>query len=190
METKKEHYSGQRGNVLVYVLIAIVLFAALSFTLSRQTDTGEAGILSEEQAEIYANQIISYSAQAKSAIDQMLFSGMDVDELDFTDPSAAGFNTGTQSDRIKRVFHPEGGGLNKGRLSDDMTTSAISDPNPGWDSIKETMIDDTLYTGSNVDLPTDPSGSPICANCHEMAMLCVRNQDQDAYAFYAVIADQ
>ena len=52
------------------------------------------------------------------------------------------------------------------------------------------MIDDTLYTGSNVDLTTDPSGSPICANCHEMAMLCVRNQDQDAYAFYAVIADQ
>jgi len=241
METKKEHYDGKRhgesGNVLVYVLIAIVLFAALNFTLTRQTDTGEAGFLSDDEATLYANQIISYSAQAKSAIDQMIFTGISVDELDFTDPSDAAFSTGTQSDRIKRVFHPEGGGLTIGRLSDDMVTSAISDPVSGWylgrfnnvewttssdhdvilvayqikeeictkineritgattvpimgDSIKEVMIDDSLYTGTNVELTTDPSGSPICANCHEMASLCVRNQDQDAYAFYTVIADQ
>ncbi len=237
METKKEHSSTESGNALIYVLIAIVLFAALNFTLTRQTDTGETGVLSEDKAELYATQLISYSAQTKSAVDQMLFTGIDIDDLDFTDPSAAGFSTGTQSDRIKRIFHPEGGGLTKGRLDDAVTTSAISDPVSGWyigrfnnvewtsssaddvilvayqikeevcalinekitgsstiptmgDSIKETMIDDSLYTGTNVDFTTDTGGSPICGDCDEMASLCVENQAQDAYAFYTVIADQ
>ncbi|MGB0719383.1 MAG: hypothetical protein ACPGRX_02860 [Bdellovibrionales bacterium] len=237
METNKEHFYAQSGNALIYVLIAIVLFAALSFTLARQTDTNEAGYLSDEKAELYATQIISYAAQAKSAIDQMLFTGTDIDDLDFTDPSDAGFNSGTQLDRTYRVFHPEGGGLTKGRLPSEAVTNAITDPPAGWyvgrfntvewtestaqdvilvayqikqavcekinekitgstaiplmtDSIKETMIDDSFYTGTNIDLTTDPSGSPICSPCHEVASLCVHNQAQNAYAFYTILADQ
>ena len=37
----KKHRKAEQGNALIYVLIAIVLFAALSFTLSNQTDTSE-----------------------------------------------------------------------------------------------------------------------------------------------------
>ena len=239
METKTEHtnYHGEAGNALIYVLIAIVLFAALSMTLTRQTDTNEAGTLSDDRAELYATQLISYSAQAKSAVDQMLFMGAAIDDLDFMDPSDEDFSEGTQADIIKRVFHPEGGGLIKGRIPAEAVNQSTSDPEPGWyigqfnnvewtasedddvilvayqikqevcakinekitgtttiptlgDSIKETMIDDTLYTGSNVDLTTDPSGSPICGDCDEMGSLCVENQAQDAYGFYTVIADQ
>ena len=83
MKTNKEQES---GNALIYVLIAIALFAALSFTLARQSDTGEAGTLSDERAELYATQIISYAAQTKSALDQMLFIGTDIDDLDFIAP--------------------------------------------------------------------------------------------------------
>lgn len=237
METNKEHSSQESGNALIYVLIAIVLFAALSFTLSRQTDTSEAGALSDERAELYATQIISYAAQAKSAIDQMTFSGARIPDLDFIDPSDAAFNSGTVKDRTNRVFHPEGGGLIKGRLPVDAIDQNITDPVAGWylgrfnnvewtkgagddviliayqisrpvcekinykingsiaipimaDSIKETMIDDSFYTGTNLDLTTDPSGTPICADCHEMSSLCVQNQSQNAYGYYTIIADQ
>ncbi len=236
-EQKDEQRAGERGNALIYVLIAIALFAALSFTLARQSDTNEAGTLSDERAELYATQLISYAAQAKSTIDQMLFSGSDIDDLDFMDPSSGTFNDGTQLDRANRVYHPEGGGLIKGRIPDEAISQSTSDPTPGWymgrfnnvewttstnedvilvayqisqqvcekinekvngtttiptmgDSIKETMIDDALYTGTNVDLTTDPTGSPICAACHEVASLCVENQSQDAYGFYTIIADQ
>ena len=241
MKTNKEHFRqesvGEAGNALIYVLIAIALFAALSFTLSRNTDTGEAGSLSDQRAELYSTQIISYAAQTKSAVDQMIFSGARINELDFIDPSNAGFNTGTQKARTNRVFHPEGGGLIKGRLPNEAIDQNITDPVAGWylgrfnnvewtegtgddviliayqisqsvcekinekvngtttipvmgDSIKETMIDDSFYTGTNVDLTTDPGGTPICADCHQIASLCVANQAQNAYGFYTVIADQ
>lgn len=240
METKTEQridINGESGNALIYVLIAIVLFAALSMTLGRQTDTNEAGTLSDDRAELYATQLISYASQAKSTVDQMLFMGASIDELDFTMPNAAGFSTGTQADIIKRVFHPEGGGLIIGRIPEDATTSSITDPEAGWyigrfntidwtassdedvilvayqireeicakinekitgsssipimgDSIKETMIDDSFYTGTNVDLTTDPSGSPICSDCYEIGSLCVQNAALDAYGFYTVVADE
>lgn len=247
MKTNKEQES---GNALIYVLIAIALFAALSFTLARQTDSSEAGTLSDERAELYATQIISYAAQTKSALDQMLFIGTDIDDLDFIDPSDAGFNAGTQRARSNRVFHPEGGGLILGRIPPDAVDQNITTPVAGWylgsfnniewtalaagntagpggaespfedvilvayqlkesvcskinekvngsstipvmgDSIKESMIDASFYAGTNVELTTDPTGAPICVDCHEIASLCVRNQAGDAYGFYTVIADQ
>ena len=225
---------GERGNALVYILIAIALFAALSFTLGRQTDTGEAGALSEEKAELFATQLVSYAAQTKSAIDQMLFTGTDVGNLDFVLPTAGAFNT---APHLNKVYHPEGGGLNPGRLPDSAVTQSTADPVPGWylgrfnniewtatagtdvilvayqinqqvcerinlkingsaaiptmgDSIRETMIDDAVHGGVNLDLTTDPAGSPICPDCHKQTALCVENQAQDAYGFYTIIADR
>ena len=237
METNKEHRSQECGNALVYVLIAIVLFAALSFTLSRQTDTGEAGELSDTRAELYATQLISYAAQAKSAVDQMIFTGANIDDLDFIDPSDPTFNSGTQKDRSNRVFHPEGGGLVKGRLPDDALAQISSNPVAGWyigrfnnvewtpttaddviltayqidkaicEKINEkitgstnipalgsdmntVLVDDVFYSGTNADLTTDPTGSPVCGDCHQMRSLCVQNAGQSAYSFYTVIATQ
>lgn len=224
----------QSGNALVYVLIAIALFAALSFTLARNTDTSEADMLSDDQAELYAVQLISYATQAKSAVDQMIFTGSDIDDLDFTLPNEADFNT---PPHIHKVYHPDGGGLNPARIPEEAIDQSTSDPPPRWymgrfnnvewtdtsnddvilvafqikqsvceklnqkitgstsiptmgDSIKETMIDDAYYTGTNVDLTTDPTGSPICGDCHKKASLCVQNQAGDAYGFYTIIADQ
>lgn len=235
MKTNQEHIlTNDQGNALIYVLIAIALFAALSFTLGRQADTGEAGSLSEEKTELYATQLISYAAQAKSVVDQMLFTGSGVGDLDFTLPNSAGFNT---APHIHKVYHPQGGGLNPANLPDDIITSSVSDPVAGWymgrfnnvewtdsigtdvilvayqisqdvcerinlkitgsttiptmsDSIRNALIDDSIHAGTNVDLDTDPSGSPICTACHELPSLCVENQAQTAYGFYTVIADR
>jgi len=166
----------------------------------------------------------------------MIFSGARINDLDFIDPSDASFNIGTQKARTNRVFHPEGGGLIKGRLPADAIAQSTTDPTAGWDlgrvnnvewtasagedviliayqisrsvcekinekinglaiiptlgdSIKETLIDDAFYTGTNVDLTTD-AGTPICVECHEIASLCVENQSQNTYGFYTIIADQ
>ncbi|MFP4313127.1 MAG: hypothetical protein ACLFR0_02260 [Alphaproteobacteria bacterium] len=144
MKTKCEHYpvnsaqtrEKERGNALVYVLIAIVLFAALSFTLSRNTDTSEAGGLEEDRAEIYASQIISYAAQAKSVIDQMEAQGVFIEEVDFTLPNDPNFDTNNPVAPIYKVYHPQGGGLNLGTLNDvlidDSNITTPADPAPGW----------------------------------------------------------
>lgn len=235
----------ERGSALVYVLIAIALFAALSFTLGRQTDTGEANQIEENRVELYATQIISTASQVKSIVDQMLFTGADIENLVFEMPSDANFETGPF---INKVFHPQGGGLNRPRLPSEAVAITSSDPTPGWylgrfnnvdwtalgpgntaaaggleapyedvilvaygideavcaninekitgsnviptmtDSIKNVMIDESLHTGTNVELTTGTGN--ICVQCEEMASLCVENAAQDAYGFYSIIADQ
>ena len=227
----------ERGNALIYVLIAIVLFAALSMTLGRQTDTGEASSLSDDKAGIYATQLASYATQAKSAVDQMIFSGTTIDNLDFSLPGSAGFDAGTTADKIKRVYHPDGGGLVAEHLPGEAASYTGSDPVAGWymgrfnnidwtktsgtdvilvaygidkklcelinkrltgsttipqmgNTIRNTMIDDGYHTGSNVDLTTDPSGSPICAACNKRGSLCVEDQAGGIYGYYSVLLDR
>ncbi len=141
----------ERGNALIYVLIAIALFAALSFVLARQTDTSEAGSLSAERAELYATQLISYAAQAKSVYDQMHMSGARIDQIDFTLPTNAAFETEPPAN-IYKIYHPSGGGLIRGSIPDD----AQHEINPGTPS--------NWYIGrfNNVEwTPDDSAGNPV-----------------------------
>ncbi|MCF8495731.1 MAG: hypothetical protein K9G62_03590 [Alphaproteobacteria bacterium] len=151
--------NSQRGNALLYVLIAIALFAALNFTLTRQTDTGESGSLPDEKADLYATQLISYAAQAKSVLDQMMFGGSDIGAMDFTLPNQPGFNTGSA---INRVYHPAGGGLNPGRLPAEITTGADSDPVAGWYLGRFNNVEWTKTTATDVILVAYQIKKAVC----------------------------
>ncbi len=162
MKTNRE-----RGNALIYVLIAIALFAALSMTLGRQTDTGEASSLSDEKAELYATQLISYAAQAKSAVDQMSFSGTDIDDLDFALPGSGTYDAGTMANKTKRVYHPDGGGLLAGRLPPEATPYTGSDPAAGWYMGRFNNIEWTKTTGTDVILVAYGIDERVCASINE-----------------------
>lgn len=136
-QPKQRTRKSERGNALVYVLIAIALFAALSFTLARNTDSNEAGTLSEDRAQLYMSQLVSYAAQAKSVYDQMDFQGIRPGDIDFTTPDDSTFNDnladGGSADRIYKIYHPDGGGLNVGNLPEGaIDDPSITDPAPGW----------------------------------------------------------
>lgn len=243
MKTNHEHFTNklrrtdirnnEHGNALIYVLVAVALFAALSFTLGRQTDTDEISSLDDGKADLLATQLISYAAQARSVADQMRFTGTEVDDFDFILPTDPNFNV---APHIHKIYHPAGGGLNPGRIPPDAINQSITNPVAGWylgrfnnvewsattgqdvilvayqisqpicakinehitgssaipimaDSIRETMIDDDLYTGTNADLTTDDAGD-VCPECDRVSSLCVQNQTQTAYGFYTVLADQ
>ncbi|MCC7305850.1 MAG: hypothetical protein IT558_06280 [Alphaproteobacteria bacterium] len=158
---KKNH---QRGNAMIYVLIAIALFAALSMTLGRQTDTGEAGDLSDSKAEMYAAQLIAYAAQAKSSVDQMLFSNAKIDELDFKLPGQAGFNTAPNTNK---VYHPDGGGLNPGKLPAEAVKQNIGDPVAGWYMGRFNNVEWTKSSGTDVILVAFQIHKKICENINK-----------------------
>lgn len=148
--------SGQRrqkekGNALIYVLVAIVLFAALSFTLTRQTDTTEANILSDEKAELLATQLISYAAQAKSALDQMQFQGTRIDDMNFIRPEAAGFDTEPPRN-IFKVYHPDGGGIIPATLADEAKLQVWPTPSPDWYMGRFSNVEWTKGTADDVIL--------------------------------------
>lgn len=132
MKTNREHTNAQRGNALVYVLIAIALFAALTFVLTKGGSDEESAGISDDKAQLYATQMISYATQAKQVIDQMIFSGAHIDDLDFTPPSDPAFNAGATSDNIHMVYHPDGGGLVPGSIAAEATKQTDADPPAGW----------------------------------------------------------
>ena len=149
----------ESGNALIYVLVAIALFAALTLTLGRQTDTSEVGALSGEKAELYASQLISYGAQAKSVIDQMLWSGSTIADLDFTLPNEAGFNT---APHIHKVYHPEGGGLNPGIIPTEIQISTALEPPSGWYMGRFNNVEWTASTGTDVILIANKISTAVC----------------------------
>lgn len=123
--------SREAGNAFIYILIAVVLFAALSFIMARQEDSREAQVLSPESAKLMATQLINSATQIKGAVDQMLFAGTVADELDFVKPGAAGYDAPDVVDNMHKVFHPDGGGVTLQGLPAN-AIDADADAAPAW----------------------------------------------------------
>jgi len=92
---------GQKGNALFLILIAVALFAALSYAVT-QSGRGS-GDISSEQNVLYASQITDFGAAVKTAITRMIVSGpATISTLDFL----------TTTDSANAVFtSPLGGGI-------------------------------------------------------------------------------
>ncbi len=107
--SSNDHHCTERGNAMVYILIALALFGFLTVTMSRQNQQSDNRTLTKENINLYVNDIIEYTAAAEQVINIMLASGAEISDLDFTTPTEAGFDT---PPHIYKVFHPQGGGLN------------------------------------------------------------------------------
>lgn len=98
----------EQGNVLFLILIAVALFAALSYavTSSSRSGGGDAG---SETNLVNSAQVTQYPASIRTAILRMLVSnGVAEDELNFDKP--ADFATVCTATPGPCVFHPSGGG--------------------------------------------------------------------------------
>lgn len=107
-KNSSQNEENTRGNAMIYILLAIALFGILTATLSGQNADSDGQDIDDEMVEFYANELLEYSAAAKSVVDQMLITGSTIDDLNFVNPTSAGFDT---PPHIHKVFHPEGGGL-------------------------------------------------------------------------------
>lgn len=153
----KIHYN-EDGNALIYVLIAVVLFAALGFTVARQAQDAGTTELNSAKLEFYASEVIGYSAQAKSVLDQMMFTGSNISDLDFTKPAQAGFNAGSL---IHRIYHPQGGGLDTMKLDSAITLDVESEP-AGWYMVNFGNVEWTNSVGTDVILTAYQINQQLC----------------------------
>lgn len=110
----------ESGNVLFLILIAVALFAALSYAVTQSSRGGGAGS-SSEAALIGSAQITQYPASLRTSILRMMVSGVDVSELVFDPPSDFADNiTGNSVLENRAVFYPTGGGATYMEASPDI----------------------------------------------------------------------
>lgn len=104
----------QNGNVLFLILIAVALFAALSYAVTQSSRSGGDGI-SKDKARLAAGQIVQYGGAVEQAISRMrLINRCGETDISFHIAGNADFtnyeHTPASETRCK-VFHPDGGAM-------------------------------------------------------------------------------
>lgn len=157
---KQKNKPADTGNALFLILIAVALFAALSYAITQSGRGG--GTINKEQAVISAAQITQFPASVRNVVTRMIITGTTADNLDF-DTSATGEGA---------VFAPDGGGgvyleppANIGNAYGG-TTGATA----GTWGFKD-VSDATLgFYVMDVGTNTDVSGRDVFAYLHDISL--------------------
>lgn len=152
----------ETGNIVIYLLIALALFGALTLMMSRTNEQSEGQSTKDEQRILETNEILAYTAAVQGVLDQMIMSGTRYSNLDFINPSSAGFNTGSAANKI---FHPTGGGLNyqKYYIKSACANPASSDPNDcGWFMTRNFNVPWTPTSANDVILYAHKLKKEVC----------------------------
>lgn len=91
----------QKGNALFLILIAVALFAALSYAIT-QSGKGS-GTIDKEQSLIKAAQITQFPATVRSAVNRLVLTGTAITSIDFA--------VNAVSSNSDAVFSASGGGV-------------------------------------------------------------------------------
>ncbi|MDY0029343.1 MAG: hypothetical protein RBR86_05295 [Pseudobdellovibrionaceae bacterium] len=103
--------TSQSGNVLFLILIAVALFAALSFAVSNTMRGNQTSGITQEKEKINTAYLHQFPSILNQTIMRMRMSeGVLPEELSFAFPGNTDYGTfGSESEH--EVFHPQGGGL-------------------------------------------------------------------------------
>lgn len=93
----------QKGNVLFLILIAVALFAALSYAVTQSSRSG--GDASRETNILNSAQLTQYPTSVRTAVMRLVIDGFQDTQLLFNRPGE--YETGSE---VREVFHPIGGG--------------------------------------------------------------------------------
>lgn len=97
----------QNGNVLLYILMAVALLAALTYTISQESGGQQQNQLTEARIKLMASNLIKHVTTTEIAMQSLTQWGVDLDQIRFDLPGAAGFTSNT----TEQIYHPAGGGL-------------------------------------------------------------------------------
>ena len=112
--------NNQKGNVLFLILIAVALFAALSYAVTQSSRSG--GDASRETNILNAAQLTQYPVTVRTAVLRMVIDGFQDTSIAFTKPSG----TAAVSDP-RLVFNPVGGGA----IYQDAPLEVMANGSPG-----------------------------------------------------------
>ena len=108
--TGKMNRSSESGNVLFLILVGVMLFAALSYTVAQMLRSGNADAIGDQQASLYADEILDYARTLRQTVQSLKISnGCENEDISFENSVVAGYTNGTNTSC--QVFHADGGAL-------------------------------------------------------------------------------
>lgn len=107
MQIKNKERVSEQGNVLFLILIAVALFAALSYAVTQSTRSG-GGSADREKSILSGASMTQYPSGLRTSVIRMILAGTDVSALKFNSPSNDFDSLGAGSPATY-VFHPRGG---------------------------------------------------------------------------------
>lgn len=130
--------SRQRGSAIIMIFVAVALFGLLSFAFLRGSNTSTA-LMSDEQTKIYAQKIIAYGNDMRSAVKRLQLRGCQDKEFSFANKvvkshggnpgNPEGHNPKAPASGICDLFKPEGAAMKIENMPDTVT-----EPWPGIES--------------------------------------------------------
>lgn len=133
-----------KGNVLFLILIAVALFAALSYAVTKSTSGG--GNANTEKLSLKVSEILQYSTGLKTAIQRMRLTNNCSDEEISSHGSFWGHNKYRHTPEVRdecKIFHPDGGGVSYQAPSEswlDLSMS-VNENQKTW-ALSAEMVDD------------------------------------------------
>lgn len=97
----------ERGNALFLILIAVVLFAALSFAIT-QSNRSTGSSAGEETNTVSGSNVTQYGSAIRTGLTRLLVRGNVLEDLLFDPPGSADYDTVHPT---RQVFHPRGGAV-------------------------------------------------------------------------------
>lgn len=147
--------SSERGNVLWFILLSVVLLGAITMVLSRSGNTvDQTGDV--EQMRIKAGQIIRYGKSIEAAIQDMRLRGISENDISFENTvTATNYTNANCTNADCKVFDVAGAGI------------AYQDPPTGFNDGSE-----WLFTGANnIGTTAGPVGTTAARSGNDILML-------------------
>lgn len=106
---KKLRRTHESGNVFLFILIGITMFAALGYSISKGFRSDTSSTLTKKQIDLAADDILTYAQKIGRTVDRLRRNGCSESEISFENPVVSGYDFVTR-DKCK-VFDTAGGGI-------------------------------------------------------------------------------
>ncbi|MAS87282.1 MAG: hypothetical protein CMH30_04815 [Micavibrio sp.] len=103
----------EKGNVLFIILVAVALFAALTYAVTQSTAVSNPDTINREMTTLNDADDEDYQSTIKQAVQRLKFTNDCTDaEISYEEPDGTNANPSAPIDESCHVFRPNGGGVN------------------------------------------------------------------------------